>query len=215
MREVLDRALPYEHDRDHDRHRRQHPEDGAHHVLPEVAEALTAAPDDAPDQRDRDDDPDTGGEEVLHCQPGHLAEVAHRRLAAVELPVRVRHERRSGVERHAPRSRVVVHRVESREVPQCLRTQDQVQQQPPGEGEDDQAARVLLPVLPLGRVDVEHPVGEPLRNREQRVEERALARVDLGEVAADRDREQRQQRDEEEDRQPAGEGHWLELLPTQ
>ena len=45
-------------------------------------------------ERDGDGDPDRGGGEVLHGQPGHLGQVAHRRLAAVVLPVRVRDEAR-------------------------------------------------------------------------------------------------------------------------
>ena len=147
VREVLDRALEDEHQRDHERDRRQHPQHRADQVLPEVAEALARAADDPADQRDRDRDPDAGGEEVLDGQPGHLAEVAHRRLAAVVLPVRVRHERRSRVERHVPRARVEVLRVQTGEVPQRLRAQDQVQQQPAGEREDDQALGVRLPVL--------------------------------------------------------------------
>ena len=97
------------------------------------------------------DDADGGREEVLHRQPSHLAEVAHRRLAAVVLPVRVRDERRGGVERHVPRRRVEVLRVQAGEVPQRLRAQDEVQQQPAGEREDDQALGVGLPVLTLGR----------------------------------------------------------------
>ena len=45
--------------------------------------------------------PIAGGDEVLHRQAGHLDEVAHRRLAAVALPVRVGHEADRGVPRRA------------------------------------------------------------------------------------------------------------------
>ncbi len=44
--------------------------------------------------------PDGRRDEVLHGQPGHLHGVAEHRLRDVGLPVRVRHERDGGVERH-------------------------------------------------------------------------------------------------------------------
>ena len=40
-----------------------------------------------------------GRHEVLHSQRRHLYEIAHGRLAAVPLPVRVRHEAHGGIER--------------------------------------------------------------------------------------------------------------------
>ena len=54
--------------------------------------------------RDRD--------EVLHIQPQHLGQVAHRRLAAVALPVRVRGEAHGRVERRVGRDRPEVLRVQ-------------------------------------------------------------------------------------------------------
>ena len=57
---------------------------------------------------------------------------------------------------------VEVLRVQPGEVPQRLRAQDEVQQQPAGEREDDQALGVRLPVLALVGVDAQHPVQEPL-----------------------------------------------------
>ena len=152
---------------------------------------------DPADQRDRDRDPDAGRQEVLHGEPGHLAEVAHRRLAGVVLPVRVGHERRGRVEGHVPRRRVELLWVEAREVPQRLRTQDDVQQQPPREREDDHASRIGLPVLTLVGVDPQDPVKQSLRGSEQRVEQRALACVDGGHVATERQRERRQDHHEQ------------------
>ena len=63
-------------------------------------------------------DADAGREPVLHRQPDHLAEVAHRRLAAVELPVGVRQERRGGVERDVPGRGFEALGVQARPVPQ-------------------------------------------------------------------------------------------------
>ena len=132
-----------------DRDRQQHVEQRPHEVLPEVAEAAAAARGDAADQRDGDADADGGGDEVLHRQPRHLAEVRHRRLAAVVLPVRVGDERRRGVEGHVPGARVKAFGVEGM---QRLGAQDQVQREPEEAREDQQAAGVGLPVLPLVRI---------------------------------------------------------------
>jgi hypothetical protein len=145
------------------RQRREHVEDRAHQVLPEVADALAAAPDDPAHERDRHDDPDARRQPVLDGQPDHLAEVAHRRLAAVVLPVGVRHERRDGVERHVPRRRVVAERVERvGHEERVLRAQDQVQEQPAREREDDQAFRVGLPVLAALGIDPQDAVQKAL-----------------------------------------------------
>ena len=126
--ERLQDALRDEQQRADDRDRQQHVERSratrSCQKLPSVGVALRRA-DDAADQRDGDDDADRRRDEVLHGQPGHLAEVRHRRLAAVVLPVRVGHERRGGVERHVPRAGVEALRVER---VQRLRAQDQVEQ---------------------------------------------------------------------------------------
>ena len=63
-----------------------------------------------------DGDADRRRDEVLHRQPGHLAEVDHRRLAAVELPVGVGDERRGGVEADVPGAGVEASRVERMEL---------------------------------------------------------------------------------------------------
>ena len=192
-----------------DRNRQQDVQDRPDHVLPEVAQALAAAPDDPPDQRDRDHDPDPGREEVLNRQPGHLAEVGHRRLAAVVLPVRVRQERRRGVERDVPRGRVEVLRVEPSPVPQRLRAQDEVQEQPADEREDDQALGVRLPVLAAFGVDAHDPVQQTLGDAEHGIEPRVAARVDGRHVTAERECQRRQRDDEQENREPAEERHRL------
>ena len=58
-----------------------------------------AAAREAARQRQRDAEPDGGRGEVVPGQPGHLGQVAHRRLAAVPLPVGVGREADGGVER--------------------------------------------------------------------------------------------------------------------
>ena len=70
--------------------------------LPRVA---APAADEAPDQGDGDRQADRGRHEVLHGQPDHLGEVAHRGLAGVVLPVGVGDEADRGVERQRPAAR--------------------------------------------------------------------------------------------------------------
>ena len=56
-------------------------------------------------------------------------------------------------------------------------------------------------------------VAGSLGPREQGREENALARVDRGHVAAERDRRGRENRREQDDREPTGEGHPQSLSP--
>ena len=60
---------------------------------------LLPAAGEAADQRHHHREAGGGRREVLHREPGHLREVAHRRLAAVALPVRVGDEAGGGVPR--------------------------------------------------------------------------------------------------------------------
>ena len=104
--ERLDHALRDEHERPDEGERQQDVEQRAGEVLPEVAELLRAAAREAADHGGQHRHADRRGHEVLHRQPRHLREVGERRLAAVELPVRVGDERRGGVEAHVPGARV-------------------------------------------------------------------------------------------------------------
>ena len=148
--EGLEHTLGEQEQGDDDRQRQQDVVQAPDHVLPEVPQAAARAVDDPADQRDQHRHPDRRGHEVLHRQPGHLAEVAQRRLAAVVLPVCVGHERRRGVEGHVPGAGVEALRVEGLDV---LGAQDQVQREPEQAREDDQGAGVGLPVLPAVGVD--------------------------------------------------------------
>ena len=57
-------------------------------------------------------DADRRRHEVVVREAGHLREIAHGRLAAVGLPVRVGRERRGGVERQRRRDRAESLRIE-------------------------------------------------------------------------------------------------------
>ena len=95
--------------------------------------------------------PTAGRDEVLHGQPGHLAEVGHRRLAAVVLPVRVGHERRGRVERHVPRRRVEALRVRTGGCSACAGSRRATSHE--DEREDDHVLRVAPSSPARVRVD--------------------------------------------------------------
>ena len=84
----------------------------ADEVGPEVPERLPGAPREPAGQRDHDGDTSRGAHEILHRQPSHLREIAHRVLARVGLPVGVRHERHRRVHRERERHIVEVLRIE-------------------------------------------------------------------------------------------------------
>src|SRR5262249_55233339 len=73
--------------------------------------------------------------------------------------------------------------------------------------EDDQALGVGLPVLPLLGIGAQQAVQPTLGSGEHRREEHALAGVHLGHIAAERQRESGEDHREQDDREPAGDGH--------
>ena len=157
--------------------------------LPSVAAPLRPAI--AADQRDRDGDADRRRDEVLHRQPGHLAEVGHRRLAAVVLPVRVRDERRDGVERDVPGAEwkpCGLQRVRASACAGSGRAASQTASE-----KTTSALRVLLPVLAAAGLVRSSAVAEALGRREDRGQEHALAGEDARHVAA----EERRRSDDE------------------
>ena len=111
-------------------------------------------------QRDRDRDADRGGDEVLHRQPGHLHQVAHRGLARVGLPVRVGDEADRGV----PGLRRLDRRASPGVSHRCACTRwNSVQEQHRHRGERQHASGRTPPQRLLGvRVDPDQPVDDPL-----------------------------------------------------
>ncbi|MNV22659.1 hypothetical protein D3C71_1136430 [compost metagenome] len=102
--EVLDHALTDQRQRQHQGQRQQHIERAADHIGPEVAHGGRAMPGQPADQREQHGDAGGGRDEVLHRQRQHLRQVAHRRLAAIALPVGIGDETdgrvQGGVRRH-------------------------------------------------------------------------------------------------------------------
>ena len=123
-------------------------------------------PSEAADDGDRDGDAGRGGDEVLHGEPGHLGEMAHRRLAAVVLPVGVGDEGDGGVEGELRRHRGHASRVERQPALQPL---ERVEDEDAREVEGEQRQRIAEPALLLAGIDA----GEAV--------ERALDRADARE----------------------------------
>ena len=203
-RERLDDALGDEHERADDADRQQDVEHGPDQVLPEVAQRGRAPPREAADDGGQHGHADRGRGEVLDGQAGHLREVGEGRLARVELPVRVRDERRRGVEGDVPGPRAEALGVERVDP---LRAQDQVQREERDEAEDDHRPSVGLPVLLARGVRAQRAVQEPLQRAQDAGEHDRLARVDARHVAAHERRQRREDGEEDGDLQPALSGH--------
>ena len=193
--EGLDHALGDEDERGEEGDRQQDVEADPDQVRPEVAQRRARLRREAADHRGERRDPDRGGDEVLHRQPGHLGEVGERRLAAVVLPVGVGDEGGGGVEAEVPGARAEALGVERLD---ALGAQDQVERQPGEQAEDDDRAGVGLPVLPVVGPHAQHPVGEALDWPDDGSQEDPFALEDLGDVAAEQ-RHQRGEDDQEDD----------------
>jgi hypothetical protein len=184
-------ALRDEDERDDDRERQQDVDDRPVEVAPEVAQRVRRPARDAAHDRNEDRHADAGRDEVLHGEAGHLRQVGHRGLAAVVLPVRVRHEARRRVERDVRRHGRQVVGVQE-EV--SLQPLDSVQDDREQDGEDDHGHPVRLPVL----LCVAH---------EQPLDAVVPACIDPRQVAAQRRRENDQDDRVEDDLAGARELH--------
>ena len=148
------------HDPGQEGDREQDVEHAAGDVDPEVADGGRVPAREAPGHGDCHRDPDGGAHELLHGEHADLGEVRHGRLAAVVLPVRVRHERDDRVEAERLRHGPEVLRVE-RQRP--LDPQQQVADGEEHAGEDDGRAGVALPGLLLVGARSEQAVEGSLR----------------------------------------------------
>jgi hypothetical protein len=120
----------------------EHVQRRADEVDPEAADGAHLATGEPAHQRDEHGHPGGGADEVLHAEPHHLREVGHRRLAAVPLPVRVRHERDGGVERRVRRHVAEPRRVHGQDGLEPLQP---VHDEEPQEVEREQGAGVRTP----------------------------------------------------------------------
>ena len=178
-------------------------------VDPEVADRVAAAPRDAADERDRDGDADRRRDEVLDGESAHLREVAHRRLAGVVLPVRVRDEADGGVEGERRRDALHAGRVEEERALDAL---EQVEAEDRDGAEGENRVRVDGPaLLPLG-VDADHAVHETLDRCEHAVLGQRLAPEDAGDEGAEDARTDEERCRKHGELEPARGAHRLEPL---
>ena len=127
--------------------------------------------------------------------PYHLREVGKRRLTAVALPVRVRHETDRRIE-----GEIRAHRAEPLRVQreQVLKTKDRIGEEESRQAEQDQRRAVALPILLSSRADPEKPRQQPFKGFHHRIEKRSARRVqDMNEVASNRLRQERQEADKQ------------------
>ena len=136
-------------------------------------------------ERDRDGDADGRGDEVLHGQAGQLGEMAHRRLAGVVLPVRVRDEADRRIEGERGRDAAGVGGVQREP---ALHALEQEEADDRDQAEREQRERVDLPwLLPL-RVDPPEPVERALDRQEDAVTGSGAAAEDPRDVRAEQRR---------------------------
>ena len=96
--EVLHDALRNQHERQDDAQRQKNPERTTHHINPKVSNRFLLLSRDAANERNRQTHTDRRRREIVISESGHLREIAHRRFAAVTLPVGVGCKRCSGIE---------------------------------------------------------------------------------------------------------------------
>ncbi len=112
-RQCLRHAARDEEDRVGDAKREQQIQRHARHVGPEITDRRCAAARKAAEQRKGERDARRRREEVVDGQAEHLAEVRHRRFAAIALPVGVGGETDRGVERKMLAGAVIADRASS------------------------------------------------------------------------------------------------------
>ena len=161
--ERLDDSLGAEDQRPDHGQGQQYVEHRPGQVDPEVAERTGAAAGEAPDHRRHDGQPHRRGGEGLHGDAQRLAEVGQGRLAPVELPARVRHEARGGVEGDVPAHAGQVERVDGQE---ALEPQDGVERREPDRVEGDDRRRIATPALLPGGVHAHQAVDAVLDRRQ-------------------------------------------------
>ncbi len=156
--EGLRHALAHQHERQDDRQRQQDVDGGAHEVGPEVADAARFLAREAANERDEHRHPGRRRDEVLHGEREHLREVAHRRLAAVALPVGVGGEARRGVERGIRADGGQRLRIERQPLLQPLQ---RIDDQRARQVEPQHRERVLDPAHLARRIDARAAVDQP------------------------------------------------------
>ena len=150
---------------EHDRDRQQQVENAAREIDPEVADRLGFGAREGADQREGHGEARGGGHEIVHRQPGHLRQMAHRGLAAVVLPVGVGDEADGRVEGEVRGHAVEPLRVQRQIALQALQ---RVKAEEAGGAEGQHGERVAAPALLALRIDAGQGVKAALHGREDR-----------------------------------------------
>ena len=188
---VLRRALPHVHHGHDERERDEHEKHGARHVDEEVAQARGAFAHQPAEQREQHGHAHGRCDEVLHGQADGLGEVAERALAAIGLPVRVRHEADRRVEREVPREAGEPLGIARQH---ALQHEDGEQPCQRERRERQRAYQVAFPAHDVGTVDADAPVHHVLHRHEHTREHgHPLAGHDLVDIARQRDGERHEQ----------------------
>ena len=193
-----------EDERADDRDRQQKIKRDAGHIDPEVPDRGRRGAGEAAHQRERHREASGRRKEIVHGEAEHLGQMAHRRLAAVVLPVGVGDEAGRGVEGEIGRHSVEAARVQRQKVLQPLQG---VERQESGDRKDDHRDRIGVPVLLPRRIDPGQPIEAALDRPEHGSEKVTLAGVEAGNQSAERNGAAYHQRKHKGDLRPADKGH--------
>jgi hypothetical protein len=144
--------------------------------------------------------PVAAGHEILHREAEHLAQVAHRGLPAIALPIGIGHKARRGIEGELGPDRRHAGRVERQ---LCLEPLQQIEHDEAGEVEQQQRHRIGDPVLFFVLPGAGGAVEAALDRAQHRLQPGALAVEDARHVAAERSDERNDDPAENEDLKPA------------
>jgi hypothetical protein len=134
----------------------------------------------------------------------HLGQIAHRRLAAVVLPVGVGDEADGGVEREVRRHGAETARVQREKILQPL---DRVEREESGDRKHDHRDRIGIPILLPLRIDPGQAVEAALDRPEHRSEKVSFAGIKAGDQSAERNGACHHQREHEGDLRPPDKRH--------
>ena len=208
--QVLNHALGDENQRNHQARGEQNPEHAARRIHPEIADGLRFLARDAANNGDGQRDADRRRNKVVIGEPGHLREIAHRRFAAVVLPVGVGGERSGGVEREMRLDAGEVLRIPGHPA-ESLNALDQVEHQHADAAEQQHRDGVFLPIHLVRCVDARAAIEQPLERPQNRIEKRLLARKHAGHKNAQRLGDRQQHDKKQNDLKPAVRSHGQNL----
>ena len=167
-------ALGHQDHRPEDRHRQQDVEHRSRHIDPEIADRLAVASGKAPDHRDQHGHARRRRDEILHGHAEHLRQIAHRGLAAVGLPVRVRDEAHGRVERRVGLDGGQVLRIQGQKMLDPLQ---HIEKDESGRIECQHRQGVPLPAYLPSRIDIAETVDQPFERPQHSVEADGLSLV--------------------------------------